>query len=99
MVQFNILVRGFLQTITHTRLTIRDTRRIKSIDFAVIAIQYLSSSGEMIVVDPMVQIGNIATDWHPTPEDVQDAALKTIANLESRIIALETANNSRTFGD
>lgn len=40
----------------------------------------------MVVADPMIQIGNTATDWQPAPEDAQ----ATIAALETRLAALES---------
>lgn len=70
-------------------------RRIKSIEYAAIAIQYVSSSGEMVVADPMLQIGNTATDWQPAPEDAQ----VTITALEARIAALESRFSNGTIGD
>lgn len=70
-------------------------RRIKSIDYASILIQNISSSGEMIVADPMLQIGNTATDWQPAPEDAQ----VTITTLESRLSVLESKMSNGTIGD
>lgn len=44
-------------------------KTLRSISYASIGIQYVSSTGPIVVADPKIEIGRVATDWSPAPED------------------------------
>lgn len=44
-------------------------KTLRSISYASIGIQYVSSTSAIVVADPKIEIGRVATDWSPAPED------------------------------
>lgn len=60
-------------------------KRIKSIDYAVIRIQNLRSTAEMLVSEPKIEIGNVATDWTPAPDDINNALNASIQTTQTAI--------------
>lgn len=59
--------------------------KIKNVEYANILINNVSSNNDIIISKPKLEIGTVATDWAPAPEDLQadiDSKAST-ANLET----------------
>ncbi len=46
-------------------------KEIRTVNYAVIFVQNINSSHDIIIANPKLEIGTIATDWTPAPEDLQ----------------------------
>ncbi|OOS02165.1 protein of unknown function [Moraxella cuniculi DSM 21768] len=60
--------------------------KIKNVEFANILINNVSSNNDIVISKPKLEVGTIATDWTPAPEDVDSAnqaALEQISQVKA----------------
>lgn len=73
-----------------------DGLTIESIAHAAMSVQYVRSSGEIVVSEPKIEIGNVATDWSPAPEDAQATTEAVQAELTAYKSAQAAADAAQT---
>ncbi|QSZ38526.1 tail protein [Actinobacillus pleuropneumoniae] len=69
-------------------------KEIRTVRYAVILVQNINSSHEIVIANPKLELGNVATDWTPAPEDADSAINAVSSKVDSVQQTLTTANQA-----